>query len=159
VSESRLESYPHELSGGMRQRVLIAMTLACRPRLLIADEPTTALDVTIQAQILELIARLQHEHGTAVILITHDLSGIAETADDMVVMYADRVVEHARVETIFAAPRHPYTQGLLHSIPRLDRDPRTRLPTIPDIVPTLAEIPAECRFRNRCAYAQPRCEV
>jgi len=157
--ESRLANYPHELSGGMRQRVLIAMALACRPRLLIADEPTTALDVTIQAQILELIARLQREHGTAVILITHDLGVIAEIADDVVVMYAGRVVEHAKVGPLFANPRHPYTRGLLHSIPRLDREPRTRLPAIAGVVPALSEMPVGCRFRNRCEHAEARCEV
>jgi len=157
--ESRLENYPHELSGGMRQRVLIAMALACRPRLLIADEPTTALDVTIQAQILELTARLQREYGTAMILITHDLGVIAEIADDVVVMYAGRVVEHAPVDALFGAPRHPYTRGLLHSIPRLDLAPRTRLPTIAGVVPALADMPAGCRFRNRCAHALARCEI
>jgi peptide/nickel transport system ATP-binding protein len=155
--ELRLRDYPHQLSGGMRQRVLIAIALACRPRLLIADEPTTALDVTIQAQILELIARLQREHGMAVIFITHDLGVIAEISDRVVVMYGGRVVERAQVLPIFATPRHPYTRGLLASMPRLERVPRSRLPTIPGVVPALDDMPSGCRFRNRCAVAGGGC--
>jgi peptide/nickel transport system ATP-binding protein len=157
--EMRLRDYPHQLSGGMRQRVLIAIALACRPRLLIADEPTTALDVTIQAQILELIARLQREHGMAVIFITHDLGVIAEISDRVVVMYGGRVVERAQVLPIFDAPRHPYTRGLLASMPRLERTPRSRLPTIPGVVPALDDMPSGCRFRNRCAIAEEGCAV
>jgi oligopeptide/dipeptide ABC transporter ATP-binding protein len=155
--EQRLAEYPHQLSGGMRQRVLIAMALACRPRLLIADEPTTALDVTIQAQILELIAKLQRDHGMAVVFITHDLGVIAEIADRVLVMYGGRVVERASVRPIFAAPRHPYTQGLLESIPRLTRPPQSRLPAIPGVVPALSEMPSGCRFRNRCPLADAVC--
>jgi len=155
--EMRLRDYPHQLSGGMRQRVLIAIALACRPRLLIADEPTTALDVTIQAQILELIARLQREHGMAVIFITHDLGVIAEISDRVVVMYGGRVVERAKVLPLFDAPRHPYTRGLLASMPRLERLPRSRLPTIPGVVPALDDMPSGCRFRNRCTAADAGC--
>ncbi|NJN52158.1 MAG: ABC transporter ATP-binding protein [Gammaproteobacteria bacterium] len=153
----RLSDYPHQLSGGMRQRVLIAIALASRPQLLIADEPTTALDVTIQAQILELIANLQREHGMAVMFITHDLGVIAEIADEVVVMYGGRVVERASVDALFAHPRHPYTRGLLASIPRLELAPKTRLSTIPGVVPTLALMPSGCRFRNRCAHATQAC--
>jgi peptide/nickel transport system ATP-binding protein len=153
----RLAEYPHQLSGGMRQRILIAIALASRPRLLIADEPTTALDVTIQAQILELIARLQSEYGMAVVFITHDLGVIAEIADEVVVMYGGRVVERAPVDDLFAQPGHPYTRGLLGSIPRLELAPKTRLPTIAGIVPTLAQMPSGCRFRNRCDYAEALC--
>jgi peptide/nickel transport system ATP-binding protein len=155
--EARLRDYPHQLSGGMRQRVLIAMALACQPRLLIADEPTTALDVTIQAQILELIAGLQREHGTAVVFITHDLGVIAEISDRVVVMYGGRVVERAPVTDLFARPHHPYTRGLLASMPRLDRPPRSRLPTIAGTVPALDEMPTGCRFRNRCPMAENAC--
>ena len=132
--ERRFDDYPHRLSGGMRQRVMIAMALACEPRLLIADEPTTALDVTIQAQILELMRTLREETGTAIILITHDLGVVAEVADEVVVMYAGRIVEHAAVETLFAQPQHPYTVGLLGSIPRLDVE-QERLPAIEGAVP------------------------
>ena len=155
--EMRLRDYPHQLSGGMRQRVLVAIALACRPRLLIADEPTTALDVTLQAQILELIARLQREHGMAVIFITHDLGVIAEISDRVVVMYGGRVVERAKVFPLFDAPRHPYTRGLLASMPRLERLPRSRLPTIPGVVPALDDMPSGCRFRNRCTAADAGC--
>ena len=153
----RLREYPHQLSGGMRQRVLIAMALACQPDVLIADEPTTALDVTIQAQILELIKRLQRERGMAVLFITHDLGVIAELSDEVVVMYAGRVAERARVDSLFAQPSHPYTRGLLASIPRLESAPKSVLPTIAGMVPDLLEMPSGCRFRNRCAYADARC--
>jgi oligopeptide/dipeptide ABC transporter ATP-binding protein len=155
--EHRLDEYPHELSGGMRQRVLIAIALACRPAVLIADEPTTALDVTVQAQILELLERLQRDHGMAMIFITHDLGVIAEIADDVLVMYAGRVVEHAAVETLFRSPLHPYTRGLLGSMPRLGQPPKSRLATIPGMVPALDELPRGCRFRNRCGEATPAC--
>jgi peptide/nickel transport system ATP-binding protein len=157
--ERRLDEYPHELSGGMRQRVLIAIALACQPDVLIADEPTTALDVTIQAQILELLQRLQRDHGMAMILITHDLGVIAEIADDVLVMYAGRVVEQADVATLFRTPLHPYTRGLLASTPRLQRAPKSRLATIPGMVPALNELPAGCRFGNRCERATPACAV
>ena len=155
----RLGEYPHQLSGGMRQRVVIAMALVCNPRLLIADEPTTALDVTIQAQILELISELQRERGMAVMLITHDLGIIADTCDRVLVMYAGKLVESGSVFEIFDRPAHPYTRGLLASIPRLDGKPKTRLNTIDGLVPALAEMPAGCRFENRCAYAESACRA
>jgi oligopeptide/dipeptide ABC transporter ATP-binding protein len=157
--EIRVGEYPHQLSGGMRQRVCIAMALACGPKLLIADEPTTALDVTIQAQILALIKDLQREMGMAVILITHDLGVIAETCDEVIVMYAGRIAEQAPVEKIFAQPRHPYTRGLLASIPRLETLRKSRLNTIEGAVPGLKELPAACRFQNRCPHVQPRCRA
>ncbi len=159
--ETRVDSYPHQLSGGMRQRVMIAMALACNPALLIADEPTTALDVTIQAQILELLARLQRERGMAVMLITHDLGVVAETCEQVLVMYAGRVVESAPVGPLFACPAHPYTAGLLRSIPALDSagegGERRRLATIPGLVPSLRERPTGCRFRARCDRALEVC--
>jgi oligopeptide/dipeptide ABC transporter ATP-binding protein len=156
--EQRFGEYPHKLSGGMRQRAMIAMALACGPRLLIADEPTTALDVTIQAQILDLLRRLREETGTAIILITHDLGVIAELADDVVVMYAGQIVERAPVRRLFEAAQHPYTIGLLGAIPELDRR-RARLATIEGTVPDLgAELPG-CRFAPRCPFAQPRCRA
>jgi oligopeptide/dipeptide ABC transporter ATP-binding protein len=156
--EQRFDEYPHKLSGGMRQRAMIAMALACGPRLLIADEPTTALDVTIQAQILDLLRRLREETGTAIILITHDLGVIAELADDVVVMYAGQIVERAPVRRLFEAAQHPYTIGLLGAIPELDRR-RARLATIEGTVPDLgAELPG-CRFAPRCPFAQPRCRA
>jgi oligopeptide/dipeptide ABC transporter ATP-binding protein len=155
--EVRVSEYPHQLSGGMRQRVVIAMALACGPQLLIADEPTTALDVTVQAQILSLIKDLQQEMAMAVILITHDLGVIAETCDDVIVMYAGRVAEQGPVREIFARPRHPYTNGLLSSIPRLTGRRKSRLNSIEGMVPGLRELPAGCRFANRCPYAEPRC--
>lgn len=154
----RMGEYPHQLSGGMRQRVVIAMALACEPALLIADEPTTALDVTIQAQILELIRDLQAEMGMAVILITHDLGVIAETSDDVVVMYAGRIAEQGSVYDIFDQPSHPYTQGLLASIPRLDTEPKSRLSIIEGMVPSLQDLPSGCRFHNRCPHAQDSCQ-
>ena len=147
--ETRLGEYPHQLSGGMRQRVMIAMALINKPRLLIADEPTTALDVTVQAQILELIADLQREMGMSVVLITHDLGVIAETCDEVAVMYAGRVVERAPVHALFARPKHAYTRGLLDSIPRLDSTPKTRLKAIPGSVPSLENLNAGCRFAAR----------
>ncbi|MEX1196810.1 MAG: ABC transporter ATP-binding protein [Pseudohongiellaceae bacterium] len=153
----RMTEHPHQLSGGMRQRVVIAMALACRPRLLIADEPTTALDVTIQAQILELIGELQRDLGMSVILITHDLGVIAETSQSVVVMYAGKVAERGSVYDIFHRPAHPYTRGLLASIPRLDTEPKSRLPIIPGMVPGLRDLPSGCRFENRCGYRQPHC--
>jgi oligopeptide/dipeptide ABC transporter ATP-binding protein len=155
--EVRVGEYPHQLSGGMRQRVGIAMALACRPSLLIADEPTTALDVTIQAQILELMRELQREMGMSIVMITHDLGVIAETCDEVIVMYAGQVAERAPVNELFARPRHPYTRGLLASIPRLTTTRKTRLPVIEGMVPGLSELPPGCRFQNRCPHAQPRC--
>jgi peptide/nickel transport system ATP-binding protein len=154
--ERRARDYPHRLSGGMRQRVMIAMALACNPRLLIADEPTTALDVTIQAQILELMRALRSELGTAIILITHDLGVIAELADDVIVMYAGQVVERCAVAALFAEPHHPYTIGLLGSIPRLDLE-QLRLSAIEGTVPDAAAMPAGCRFHARCPFAIEKC--
>jgi len=156
----RIEQYPHQLSGGMRQRVMIAMALACNPRLLIADEPTTALDVTIQAQILDLMRGLKEKTGAAIVLITHDLGVVAEMAQRVVVMYAGRKVEEAPVDALFARPRHPYTQGLLKSIPRLEEagaTGRPRLAEIPGMVPSLKEEMAGCVFAPRCSYATERC--
>jgi peptide/nickel transport system ATP-binding protein/oligopeptide transport system ATP-binding protein len=157
--ERRVYEYPHQLSGGMRQRAMIAMALACSPKLMIADEPTTALDVTIQAQILELVNRLKKEKGMSVILITHNLGVIAETAQRVAVMYAGRIVEYADVRPIFASPKHPYTQGLLQSIPRLDQDQgrKKRLEAIPGLVPSLLELPQGCKFSNRCKFVFDRC--
>jgi len=156
--ERRMDSYPHEMSGGMRQRVMIAMALLCRPDLLIADEPTTALDVTTQAQILELIRELRAEFGMAVLLITHALGVVAEMADRVAVMYAGRIIETAPVEQIFAAPRHPYTVGLLNSIPDMVR-PQDRLATIPGTVPNLLHLPPGCRFWPRCPLADEACRA
>jgi oligopeptide/dipeptide ABC transporter ATP-binding protein len=155
--EIRVGEYPHQLSGGMRQRVVIAMALSCNPSLLIADEPTTALDVTIQAQILDLVLSLKSELGMAIVLITHDLGVIAQVCDDVVVMYAGRVAEKGPVEAIFRRPTHPYTRGLLASIPRLTTVPKSRLPTIEGTVPSLSDMPEGCRYKNRCPYAEPRC--
>jgi len=155
-AERRIDDYPHQFSGGMRQRVMIAMALINDPALLIADEPTTALDVTTQAQILDLIRELQAEHGTAVILITHDLGVVAETADDIVVMYAARIAEHAPVFSLFEHPMHPYTWGLLGSLPRLDVE-LERLTQIRGQPPSLLRPPSGCRFRPRCRYAFARC--
>ena len=154
--ELRVDDYPHQLSGGMRQRVMIAMALACNPKLLIADEPTTALDVTIQAQILELMRALRTELGTAILLITHDLGVIAELADDVVVMYAGRVIERCAVQALFSEPQHPYSVGLLGSIARLDRE-QARLPAIDGFVPDAAAMPAGCRFHPRCPFAVEKC--
>jgi oligopeptide/dipeptide ABC transporter ATP-binding protein len=156
--EQRFHEYPHKLSGGMRQRAMIAMALACEPRLLIADEPTTALDVTIQAQILDLMRTLQGETGTAIILITHDLGVVAELADEVVVMYAGRVVERAPVQTLFDDPQHPYTIGLLGSIPRLDAQ-RSRLASIEGQVPSPLRLPRGCSFAERCPFADAQCRA
>ena len=154
----RLSEYPHQLSGGMRQRIVIAMALACKPDILIADEPTTALDVTIQAQILDLMKSLQEEMGMGILFITHDLGVIAELCDDIVVMYAGRVVEKTSVVELFSNPKHPYSKGLLNSIPRINSVKTKRLPTIDGQVPSLAEMPKGCRFQNRCPHAEPSCE-
>jgi peptide/nickel transport system ATP-binding protein len=151
----RAESYPHEFSGGMRQRAMIAMALANDPKLLIADEPTTALDVTVQSQILELIERLQSEFDTAVVVITHDLGVVAEVADQIAVMYAGRIIEHADTDTIFAAPEHPYTWGLLSSIPRLDAPRDEELIPIAGRPPSLINLPGGCSFHPRCPYVKP----
>jgi oligopeptide/dipeptide ABC transporter ATP-binding protein len=154
--EQRVDEYPHQLSGGMRQRVMIAMALSCNPQLLIADEPTTALDVTIQAQILELLQRLQEELKMAVLMITHDLGVIAEVADRVAVMYAGQVVEYASTRDLFNSPQHPYTRGLMQSVPRLDES-RERLDIISGIVPDAREFPEGCRFAPRCPLAEDRC--
>ena len=153
------KQYPHQLSGGMRQRVMIAMALACKPKLLIADEPTTALDVTIQAQILKLMNDLRREHGTSILFITHDLGVIAQMADDVAVMYCGQVVEMAPARTIFTDPAfsHPYTEGLMVSIPRLDTPADTRLESIPGAVPHPLNLPKGCKFAPRCKYCQQRC--
>jgi oligopeptide/dipeptide ABC transporter ATP-binding protein len=156
--ERRLEQYPHQLSGGLRQRVMIAMALVCHPRLLIADEPTTALDVTIQAQILELLKRLQRDLGMAILLITHDLAVVAESCEEVAVMYAGRIVERADVRTLFRAPRHPYTAGLLAASPRLARR-GGRLPTIAGAVPAPGRRGAGCSFAERCPRVLARCRV
>ena len=162
----RAKEYPHQLSGGMRQRAMIAMALACNPKVLIADEPTTALDVTIQAQILDLILDLQDKLGTAVVLITHDLAVVAETAQRVIVMYAGKKVEEADVDELFAAPLHPYTHGLLGSIPHLAviggesaAQPAERLQEIPGVVPPLTNLPPGCPFAPRCRYADDQCRT
>jgi peptide/nickel transport system ATP-binding protein len=161
--EQRAKEFPHQLSGGMRQRAMIAMALACNPEVLIADEPTSALDVTIQAQILEVIAKLRREFGTAVILITHDLGIVAETAERVIVMYAGRKVEEGSVERVFADPQHPYTRGLINSIPRLGlirnraEESSRRLQEIPGMVPALSNLPPGCTFAPRCTLASEIC--
>ncbi len=157
AAAQRAGEFPHQMSGGMRQRVMIAMALACNPRLLLADEPTTALDVTIQAQILDLIRKLAHEFNTALILITHDLGVVAEMAQKMAVMYAGRIVEQGTVTDIFAKPYHPYTAGLMASIPRLDGAKKQRLHTIEGVVPDLAALPIGCSFADRCEYVGEIC--
>ena len=154
--ERRIDEYPHKLSGGMRQRVMIAMALACDPKLLIADEPTTALDVTLQAQILELMRELKAASGAAIILITHDLGVVAEVCDEVAVMYAGEIVERAEVDELFASPQHPYTVGLLGSIPRLDRATE-HLATIDGMVPNMANPPSGCRFAARCPFVSEIC--
>jgi len=157
-AKRRVKAYPHQLSGGMRQRVMIAMALSTNPELLIADEPTTALDVTIQAQILELMKSLREENRMAIMLITHDLGVIAEMADEVVVMYAGKIVERADVTTLFEAPHHPYAKGLLASIPRLG-EKRARLEVIQGVVPNPLNLPTGCLFKRRCPYAMPVCDV
>jgi peptide/nickel transport system ATP-binding protein/oligopeptide transport system ATP-binding protein len=160
--EVRARNYPHEMSGGMRQRVMIAMALACDPKLLIADEPTTALDVTIQAQILDLLAELRERRNLGLLLITHDLGVVAETADRVAVMYAGKVVEEAPVRKLFGQPRHPYTEGLLRAVPRLSAEGvarKARLETIEGTVPHPLELPPGCSFAPRCPHAQPACRV
>jgi oligopeptide/dipeptide ABC transporter ATP-binding protein len=153
----RVDAYPHEFSGGMRQRAMIAMAIACEPSVLIADEPTTALDVTIQAQVLELLARLRETHGTAVVLITHDLGIVADLADRVAVMYAGRLVEQAARDRLFYTPQHPYTWGILASVPRIDRAKAARLTPIEGTPPALDALPAGCAFRDRCPVAFDRC--
>jgi peptide/nickel transport system ATP-binding protein len=155
-ARSRVRDYPHQFSGGMRQRVMIAMALALNPKVLIADEPTTALDVTVQAQIMDLLADLRREHDLALILITHDLGVVADVADRIAVMYAGRIVEQADVHALYASPAHPYTKGLLESIPRVDQRGDT-LSTIPGLPPNLLRIPSGCPFHPRCRFAQPLC--
>ncbi len=157
--QRRIDDYPYQMSGGMRQRVVIAMAISCRPELLIADEPTTALDVTIQAQILDLLRQLQAENGMAITLITHDLGVIADSCRRVLVMYAGKIVEQTDAETLFAAPRHPYTRGLIASMPRLDEPDGVRLTPIPGQPPNLAELPAGCAFCPRCPLAFERCRV
>jgi oligopeptide/dipeptide ABC transporter ATP-binding protein len=154
----RARAYPHQLSGGMRQRVMIAMALSTSPELLIADEPTTALDVTIQAQILELVKSLRDDNRMAILLVTHDLGVIAEMADEVLVMYAGRIVEHGDVDTVFSAPHHPYTRGLIESTPRLGRR-ISRLRVVEGTVPNPLTLPEGCHFRPRCPRAMTRCEV
>lgn len=156
--ERRINQYPHELSGGMRQRVMIAIALACKPQLLIADEPTTALDVTVQAQIMDLLVSLNKQLHMGVILITHDLGVVAETCQRVVVMYLGQIVEEALVEEIFDNPQHPYTWGLIESIPHLDGDRHKELYTIKGMVPLLSQIPTGCRFAKRCPYVMEKCK-
>jgi oligopeptide/dipeptide ABC transporter ATP-binding protein len=156
-ASERVDDYPHQFSGGMRQRVMIAMALSCNPDVVIADEPTTALDVTIQAQILSLIRKLRDDFGTAVVLITHDMGVVAEMADRVAVMYAGRIVEQGSRRDVFYQPQHPYTWGLLGSIARLDRPKPRRLTAIPGLPPSLVNLPAGCAFGPRCAYRFPAC--
>src|SRR5690554_2681860 len=156
--QRRVDEYPHQLSGGMRQRVMIAMALSCNPKLLIADEPTTALDVTIQAQILDLMRKLREELGTAIILITHDLGVIAEMVEEVIVMYAGQIVERTDVRSLFRSPKHPYTEGLLGSLPKLGQKTE-RLQTIEGVVPSPFNMPEGCRFHPRCKYARDICAV
>jgi peptide/nickel transport system ATP-binding protein len=155
----RLNEYPHQLSGGMRQRVMIAMALSGRPQVLIADEPSTALDVTVQAQILELLRSLQREHGMAMLFITHDLGVVAELCDNVLVMYAGRAAEYAHVRELFGAPQHPYTRGLIHSVPLPDTPAKSVLPAIDGVVPALKLMPPGCRFSNRCRYVDDICRT
>jgi oligopeptide transport system ATP-binding protein len=157
AARARFDRYPHEFSGGMRQRVMIAIALLCQPDLLIADEPTTALDATVQAQILDLLQRLRRESGMAIVLITHDLGVVAGVCDRVLVMYAGRIVETGPIEPIFDDPQHPYTRGLLSSMPRLDEHVAAELKTIPGQPPNLQALPEGCAFRERCAFAFERC--
>lgn len=156
--EKRIENYPHQLSGGMRQRILIAMAISCNPSLLILDEPTTALDVTIEAQVFEVVDKLKEQFDMGIILITHDLAVVANSCDRVLVMYAGRIVEEASVTDLFDNPLHPYTRGLLHSIPKLDQKRRERLPSIPGEVPELISLPRGCNFSPRCHYSDERCQ-
>ncbi|MDA1053189.1 MAG: ABC transporter ATP-binding protein [Planctomycetota bacterium] len=158
-ADKRIFDYPHQFSGGMRQRVMIAMALSCNPDILIADEPSTALDVTIQAQILDLMKQLQQDHGTAIIMITHDLGVIANICHRVLVMYGGRIVERADIDSLFANPRHPYTLGLLDSVPRWDADHSAKLRVIPGQPPDLAKLPPGCAFYARCAYHEDRCKL
>ncbi len=158
AARDRVDDYPHQFSGGMRQRVMIAMAMACQPKLLIADEPTTALDVTIQAQILDLIMRLNEEFGTAVILITHDLGVVAELCQRVIVMYAGQIIENAPTDVLYSQPNHPYTLGLMRSVPRLGPDVKRRLVSIRGMPPDLVAPPAGCRFRPRCRRAKIKCQ-
>ncbi len=155
--EERVNDYPHSLSGGMRQRVMIAMALACRPKILICDEPTTALDVTIQAQILDLMRKLQEEEDMAIIFISHDLGVIADLCDDVMVMYSGKTVEFSETKSLYRNPSHPYTKALLQSIPRLGQNPDEELRTIPGLVPSLLELPRGCHFADRCSYVKSEC--
>ena len=158
--ERRIDDYPHQLSGGMRQRVMIAMALACEPEILIADEPTTALDVTVQAQIFDLLRKLQHDHGTAIVMITHDMGAVAEMADRVMVMYAGRVIEQGPVAHVLGQPLHPYTQGLIACLPELGSSTQTErqtLPEIPGMVPSIWELGTNCAFHERCPHAQAIC--
>ncbi len=157
-ARDRIKDYPHQLSGGMRQRVMIAMAISCSPSIVIADEPTTALDVTVQAQVLDLLKQLMKKIGMSMILITHDLGVIAEAANDVAVMYAGRIVECAGTDALFAAPTHPYTEGLLNSIPRFNKKKRERLKAIPGVVPRLLDLPEGCKFYGRCGIAIDRCK-
>jgi peptide/nickel transport system ATP-binding protein len=160
AAETRVDSFPHEMSGGMRQRAMIAMALACNPRVLIADEPTTALDVTVQAQIFDLLHAQQQARGTAIVMITHDMGAVAEMADRVVVMYGGHVVEQGRTDAVLAAPHHPYTQGLIACMPELDSAPgpeRPELPEVPGIVPSIWQRGAGCPFADRCPHVMPRC--
>jgi len=162
AAETRADAYPHQLSGGMRQRVMIAMALACRPRVLIADEPTTALDTTVQAQIFDLLQNLQDEMGTAIIMITHDMGAIAELADTVAVMYAGRIVEMGAVDTVLSHPDHPYTKGLITCVPHLSANPapvRARLMEIPGVVPALTDLGTGCAFAPRCPAVMTRCHT
>jgi oligopeptide transport system ATP-binding protein len=156
-AEQRLGDYPHQFSGGMRQRVMIAMAISCNPRLLLADEPTTALDVTIQAQILDLIKRLSKEFGTSVVIITHDMGVVAGMASRIIVMYAGQIIETASARELFANPQHPYTIGLLQSVPRLDEERKERLVPIEGMPPDLIDPPKGCRFAPRCRFVQEKC--
>ena len=158
LAEKRFNEYPHQLSGGMRQRVMIAMALSCNPKLLICDEPTTALDVTIKAQILDLINELKEKLGTSIMMITHDLGVIAEVADDVMVMYAGKIVEYGKADDIFESPKHPYTNGLMQCIPKLTDEDHTRLSVIPGMVPSFDQMPKGCAFCPRCSEAKKICE-